>query len=102
MSTTMQLIPRLSEKTYAASMQNTYVFNVPTDVNKQQIIAAVSAQYGVAVTDVRTVISKGKPVRASRGKRANPGTAYRSNVKKAYVTLKEGDAIQLFDEGGEK
>lgn len=102
MSTAMSLIPRMSEKTYAASLNNTYVFNVPMTANKQEIASAVAAQYSVGVTDVRVVISKGKPVRASRGKRAYPGTAYRSNTKKAYVTLSEGDSIKLFDEEGDK
>lgn len=102
MSTQLLLVPRMSEKTYATSLNDTYVFNVPLSSNKQQIASAVEAQYGVSVTGVRVAIVKGKPVRASRGKRAYPGTAYRSNVKKAYVTLKEGDSIKLFDEEGEK
>lgn len=102
MSTAITLIPRMSEKTYASSLNNTYVFNVPLASNKQQISDAVAEQYSVGVTDVRVVVSKGKPVRASRGKRAYPGTAYRSNTKKAYVTLKEGDSIKLFDEEGDK
>lgn len=105
MSTHISLVPRMSEKTYASSLNNnTYVFNVPTSANKQQITAAVQAQYNVGVVDVRVVIVKGKPVRAFRGKRAYPGRAYRSDAKKAYVTLKEGDSLDIFNdvEGGDK
>lgn len=101
-SVTLTLVPRMSEKTYAASLNNTYVFNVPMTATKQEIMSAVAAQYGVGVVDARVVVMKGKPVRAYRGKRAYPGTAYRSNTKKAYVTLKEGDSIKLFDEEGDK
>lgn len=94
----MIITPRVSEKTYAEAQNGTYVFNVPTTANKQQIIAAITEQYGVKVSDVRVVIAKGKTVRASRGKRQNPGVALRSKRKKAYVTLAEGDRIDLFNE----
>lgn len=94
----MTIIPRISEKTYASAQNNTYVFNVPTSANKQQITAAVAAEYNVKVVDVRVVNVKGKPVRASRGKRANPGTALRTTVKKAYVRLAEGSSINVFNE----
>ena len=94
----MIVTPRVSEKTYAQAQNGTYVFNVPMSANKQQIISAVTEQYGVKVTDVRTVVVKGKAVRASRGKRQNPGVALRSKQKKVYVTLAEGDRIDLFNE----
>lgn len=94
----MIVIPRISEKTYASAQNNTYVFNVPTSANKAQIAAAVAAEYGVKIVDVRIVNVKGKPVRASRGKRANPGTALRTTVKKAYVRLAEGSSINVFNE----
>jgi ribosomal protein L23 len=93
----MTLIPRVSEKTYAAAQTQTYVFNVPTTANKQQIADTVAREYNVTVADVRVVVIKGKPVRASRGKRANPGTALRSKRKKAYVRLSEG-TINMFNE----
>ena len=56
----------------------------------------------VTVTDVRTLVRKGKPTRYSRGKRAYPGTTYRQDKKIAYVTLKEGDKIKIFAEENEK
>jgi large subunit ribosomal protein L23 len=98
----MTITPRVSEKTYAQAQNGTYVFNVPMSANKQQVIAAIKEQYGVNATDVRTVVIKGKAVRATRGKRANPGVALRSKVKKVYVTLTEGESINLFNEEEDK
>lgn len=92
------LIPRVSEKAYASAQQNIYVFNVPLSANKQQISSSVAEQYSVSVKDVRCVVSKGKTVRATRGKRQNPGRATRKDTKKAYVTLAEGSSIDLFKE----
>lgn len=97
----LTLIPRVSEKSYGLASAGTYVFNVPLLANKQQITDAVIEQYGVKVKDVRCVIQKGKVVRASRGKRQNPGQAQRSSKKKAYVTLSEG-SIEIFKEEGAK
>lgn len=96
------LIPRVSEKAYATAQNNVYVFNVPLTVNKQQIADAVAAQYDVKVAGVKTLVAKGKEIRFSKGKRHNPGTARRKNVKKAYVTLVEGDSIKIFDEEEKK
>jgi ribosomal protein L23 len=98
----LTLIPRVSEKAYAAQQNGTYVFNVPMDANKAKVIAALKEQYDVVATDVRFVIQNGKPVRASRGKRAQPGQALRSKRKKAYVSLAEGASLNLFNEEGEE
>lgn len=96
------LIPRMTEKAYAQSTQNTYVFSVPMTANKAGITSAVETQYeGVKVKDVRVVVQNGKKVRAYRGKRNAPGTAHRKDTKKAYVSLAEG-SIQLFDETPEE
>lgn len=94
------MIPRISEKAYAQSQTNVYVFNVPLTLNKQQIAAAVSAQFSVEVVKVKTLVQNGKAVRFSRGKRSNPGTTLRSDSKKAYVTLAQGSSIKVFDEQG--
>ncbi len=95
------LVPRVSEKTYAMAGNNVYVFNVPLKASKQQIAAAVSAQYeGVKVADVRCVVMKGKTVQAVRGRRRAPGVASRKDTKKAYVSLSEG-TIAIFKEGEE-
>jgi len=97
------LIPRVSEKAYGmAADSNTYIFVVPTKVNKQQVAEAVASQYGVKVAKVTTLIQKGKAIRFAMGKRRSPGTAHRKDMKKAYVTLVEGDAIKIFDEEEKK
>lgn len=98
MSKTLTLKPRMSEKTYATSLSNnTFVFDVPKSANKLQIAAAVSAQYSVTVTDVRTVLVKGKQARSIRlGKYRKNVMGQRSDYKKAYVTLKEGDSLPIF------
>ena len=98
------ITPRATEKSFRlATAQNTYVFNVPLDANKQQIIAAVEAEYdGVKVASVKTAVQSGKTVRFSRGKNRYPGTTTRKDSKKAYVTLAEGE-IKIFNvEEGEK
>lgn len=89
--------PRATEKAYAQSQKNVYVFNVPLTANKQQIAAAVEAQFDVKVTNVKSLVQSGKAVRFSRGKNRYPGTTNRKDSKKAYVTLAEGSSIQVFD-----
>lgn len=94
------LKPRVSEKAYAISQAagvKTYVFEVPTDVNKHSIARAVSIQYEVTVTSVRTTTLKGKAKQSYR-KGGRPIAGVRSDVKKAYVTLKAGDTLPLFQE----
>ncbi len=91
---TITLKPRMSEKTYAMSNDRVYVFDVSKDINKHEIANAVESTYEVTVTNVRTIIVKGKVKRTYRNRRYQTGT--RSDVKKAYVTLKEGDAIPIF------
>lgn len=98
MTTLMTVTPRATEKAYAQSQNNVYVFNVPLAANKQQIVEAIEAQYGVKVVNIKTLVQAGKAIRFNRGKRKNPGTTTRTDSKKAYVTLAEGDKIQVFAE----
>lgn len=98
MTTAISVIPRATEKAYAQSQNNTYVFNVPLTANKQQIVAAVETQFNVKVTRIKTLVQSGKAVRFSRGKNRYPGTTTRKDAKKAYVTLAEGNSIQVFDQ----
>jgi len=92
------IYPRATEKAYGLSQKNVYVFNVPLDSTKREIAATVEAQYSVKVTNVATAVQSGKAVRFSRGKNRYPGTTNRKDAKKAYVTLAEGDSIQVFAE----
>lgn len=95
----ISVIPRATEKAYAQSLAtNTYVFNVPLTANKQEIAAAIEAQFEVKVTGIKTLVQSGKAVRFSRGKNRYPGTTTRKDSKKAYVTLAKGDSIQVFDQ----
>lgn len=95
------ITPRATEKAYGQSQKNVYVFNVPLKSNKQQIAAAVEAQFEVTVTNVKTLVQSGKAVRFSRGKNRYPGKTTRKDSKKAYVTLAEGSSIQVFNEPAE-
>lgn len=91
------LKPRLSEKAYAQSTaSNVYVFVVPTETNKHTIAQAVASQFGVTVTNVRTTVQNGKAI-TSRSKRTRGITVHRKDIKKAYVTVKAGDHIAIFD-----
>ncbi len=96
MSKEMLLKPRISEKAYDVSQTgNVYVFQVPVDANKLTVSQAVTAQFNVVVKDVNILNVKGKVKRTvRRGGRATTGK--RSDFKKAYVTLKEGDSIAIF------
>lgn len=94
----MNIYPRKTEKTYALSLKNIYVFDVPTNANKQQIISAVESQFSVNVIGIKTLVQSGKAVTASHGKRSRPGVTNRKDVKKAYVTLAQGDSIKIFEE----
>jgi len=96
MSTQLKIVPHISEKAYAQSQNATYVFKVPVTANKQQITEAVETQYTVKVADVRVVIAKGKQKKTIRN--GKPYVGFRSDAKKAYVTLVEGDSIKIFDE----
>lgn len=96
--TPISVIPRATEKAYAQSQNNVYVFTVPLTANKQEIAAAVEAQFEVKVTNIKTLVQAGKAIKFSRGKNKYPGTTKRKDSKKAYVTLAQGDSIQVFAE----
>lgn len=96
MSKIVALKPRQSEKTYALSESaNTYVFDVPRELNKLTIASAVAGQFGVKVTNVRIASVPGKVKRSYRKRGRNVSTQ-RNNIRKAYVTLAEGDKLPIF------
>jgi large subunit ribosomal protein L23 len=70
--------------------QNQVVFEVSRAANKVQIKDAVQKLFNVKVTDVNTMLMRGKDRRMGRG------YAKTQNWKKAIVTLKEGDSIDFF------
>ena len=78
------LAPHITEKSTMLSDNNAVVFKVANTASKPQIKAAVEALFGVTVTGVNTMITKGKSKRWK-------GKAYqRSDEKKAIVTLAPG------------
>ncbi len=81
--------PVITEKSTMASENNQVVFNVARKATKPQIKAAIEALFGVKVTGVNTLVRKGK-VKRFRG---SIGTL--SDVKKAVITLKDGDSIDV-------
>ena len=81
--------PVITEKATMASEANAVVFEVAPDAHKPQIKEAIEALFGVKVKAVNTSITKGK-VKRFKGKL---GT--RKDVKKAYVTLEEGNTIDV-------
>lgn len=97
----LTLKPRISEKAYGQSQAlNVYVFTVPTNANKLSVKQAVTEQFGVTVETVNIAVAKGKQVRTIRlgNRRTRAGNGRRALSKKAYVTLKAGDSIAVFDE----
>ena len=84
------LAPRGTEKTARLGDEsNQYVFRVASDANKTEIRAAVEALFEVNVEAVRVVVVKGK----SKTFKARPGK--RSNWKKAYVRVQEGQTLDF-------
>ena len=84
--------PHVTEKTSLASdSTNTVSLVVDRDANKIEIKQAVETLFKVQVSDVRTVNVAGKM------KRFGKSIAKRSNWKKAYVTLQEGQSIDFFE-----
>lgn len=97
MSKTTVLKPRMSEKAYALSeSQDTYVFEVPKGINNHSVASAVASQYGVSVKSVRITNISGKPKRNVRSKSRSNKSGNRSDMHKAYVTLKKGDKLPIF------
>ena len=81
--------PMITEKATLLSEQNKVVFQVAMDSTKDEIATAVEELFKVKVTKVNTLIQKGKTKRF----RGRPGR--RSDIKKAIVTLQEGQSIDI-------
>ena len=81
--------PVITEKATMASENGAVVFQVAMASTKPQIKEAVEAVFGVKVKAVNTTITKGK------AKRFRGRAGERSDVKKAYVTLVEGNTIDV-------
>ena len=86
--------PVVSEKSYALLDDNKYTFVVDPRANKTQIKQAVEAVFSVKVTGVNTINRQGKR------KRTRFGYGQRKSVKRAIVTLRAGDRIDVFGQIG--
>ena len=95
------LEPRATEKSYLEQTNRIYVFPVKRTMGKQEIAKMVEKEFNVTVTDVRTLIRNGKKTKYSKGKHAYPGITHRQDKKFAYVRLKKGDFIRVFEEAEE-
>lgn len=83
----------VSEKgTRLREAHNGFLFEVARDVNKIQIKHAIEAIFNVKVATVRTLRVHGKPKRLGRY------AGHRPDWKKAVVTLKKGESIELFEQ----
>jgi len=83
------LAPVITEKATVLTEQNKVVFRVAMDATKDEIAAAVEELFKVRVVKVNTLITKGKT------KRFRGLLGKRSDVKKAIVTLQEGQTIDI-------
>jgi large subunit ribosomal protein L23 len=84
--------PLITEKSSAAyQSRGEYTFEVHPDANKPQIRSAIEQLFGVKVTGVWTSNVRGKE------KRQGTTVGRRPNWKKAIVTLRDGDTIEIFE-----
>ncbi|MBL1434204.1 50S ribosomal protein L23 [Candidatus Wolfebacteria bacterium] len=83
--------PHVSEKALLAGTKNVYVFEIYPKATKRDVALAVTEAFNVEVLAVNTV-----RLPAKKGSNRTKGKAgKKSAIKKAYVTLKEGDRLQL-------
>jgi len=83
--------PIISEKSYAQIEHNRYTFEVDKRASKPQIAQAIAEIFNVTVTKVNTMNVSGKPRRLRTAK------GLTRSWKKAVVSLKEGDSIEIFE-----
>ena len=81
--------PHITEKSTLLSEHNAVVFKVAQSASKPEIKAAVEAIFDVSVVGVNTIVQKGKT------KRWKGKPYFRSDMKKAIVTLKDGQTIDV-------
>jgi large subunit ribosomal protein L23 len=87
------LAPVVSEKSYGLLEQNVYTFKVLPSATKPEIHDAIEAIFNVRVLKVNTLNRKGKRKRNRR----SFTFGHRADTKRAIVTLREGDRIELFE-----
>ncbi len=88
------LKPIFTEKSLREAKLGNYTFQVDGKMNKNQVAAKIAQLFGVKVINVRTTKTGPEKGRNARGRKFAVGI-----VKKAIVTLKSGDKIDVFEEG---
>jgi large subunit ribosomal protein L23 len=83
----------LSEKSVRLSEAKVYTMKVATKATKEDVRRALKDVFGVDAMEINTAITRGKIVRRARQKGGSPVDVKRSNVKKAFVQLKEGQKL---------
>lgn len=83
--------PLVTEKNTYHSAAGVYVFEVTMDADKTKIRSEVEKNFGVKVDSIRTVVCR------SRGKMTRFGATKVQRWKKAFIKLKEGEKIALFE-----
>ena len=87
--TNVIIAPVITEKSAAAAENNVYTFKVADSANKTEIKKAIEAAFGVKVEKVNTLNTKAKDKRVGRY------TGKTQTYKKAIITLKDGEKIEL-------
>ncbi len=82
--------PIISEKSYSLMDQGKYTFEVDPRSNKTEIKIAIEQVFGVKVVSVNTINRKGKT------RRTRYGLGKRKDVKRAIVTVGDGEALDVF------
>lgn len=83
--------PHVTEKAFTLSQNNVYTFEVAPNATKYQIAAAIKAVYGVTPARIRVTRKRPRTVRSMARNR----TSKQAGIKKAYVSLREGDTINF-------
>ena len=90
-ATAIIIKPLITEKSaHQANVRNVYAFHVSPKADKTQIKAAIEELYNVKVTDVRTMVRKGKAYRTKTGYKSG------TDLKRAIVQLAEESKIELY------
>lgn len=88
------LKPIFTEKSLAEAKKGNYTFTIDGTMTKKNVAAKIAQLFGVTVTEVRTAKIGPEKGRNARGRKFNNRA-----VKKAIVSLKSGDKIDVFEEG---
>ncbi|GGE97632.1 50S ribosomal protein L23 [Hymenobacter cavernae] len=87
--------PIVTEKATALNEKGQYAFEVERTANKVQIKKDIEQLYGVTVTGISTVRTQGKL--KSKFTKGGAVSGRRASIKKAIVTVKEGDVIDFYN-----